>query len=60
MKIELAVGKRDELIQQLRAILPADKLNEVIENITHVCDLSFEAGRTLWAEREAFKKSVVS
>ena len=58
MKVQAVMSKRDEFFQQLKNFLPADKLAEVTEGISHLCDLSFEAGRTLIAEREAYFASL--
>ena len=57
MKIQTVVDQRDALIQQLKSLIPAEKFAQISEDLRHVCDLSFEAGRTLDAERAALFKA---
>lgn len=54
MKIELAIQQRNDLIEKLKLLLPADKFNEIEESVKHVCDVSFEAGKTFHAERQKY------
>jgi hypothetical protein len=54
MQVQDAINQRDALIAQLKALVPADKLAEITESVTHVCDISFEAGAR--AARECLKR----